>query len=183
MRLDLKTIKAVARPMVVSVDGAGARHRLGDQSPETGPHRGRHGRTGRSSGLLRSSDLIQTGVCPEPRGRALGLGESGATSEISNRLDGEGVGDEEAPASADASCLRYRAPSQGDRGGLAAGYCSFDVRAVWFSSNFCTRQLFMSATNSTFSSRQESPWIQLNCPGPRPDSPRYPSISPSRVIL
>ena len=68
-------------------------------------------------------------------------------------------------------------------GDLDARYCSFEVRGVWFSNSFWTRQLFMSAINRTFSLRQEIPWIQLNCPGPRPDSPSQPSISPSNVIL
>lgn len=64
----------------------------------------------------------------------------------------------------------------------SVNYSSSVGSALWFSSNFCTRQLFMSATNSVFSSRQEMPWIQLNCPGARPDSPNQPNISPSNVI-
>src|SRR5262245_48092880 len=46
-----------------------------------------------------------------------------------------------------------------------------------------TRQLFMSATQIRSSDGHARPWIQLNCFGPRPDSPRTPSTVPSSASL
>lgn len=51
------------------------------------------------------------------------------------------------------------------------------------SSSFWTRQLFMSATYSTFSDGQARLWIQLNWPMSWPDSPSIPTIFPSSVSL
>src|SRR5437867_1032260 len=49
--------------------------------------------------------------------------------------------------------------------------------------SFCTLQLFMSATKTTSSDGHASPCGQLNCLGPRPDSPSMPRILPSSVSL
>src|SRR6266571_3302661 len=52
-----------------------------------------------------------------------------------------------------------------------------------FRISFCTRQLFISATKTTSSDGHASPCGQLNCFGPRPDSPSIPRILPSNVSL
>src|SRR5881296_2595357 len=78
------------------------------------------------------------------------------------------------------------------RRALSQGYneCAvvarFDYRltaCLGFRISFCTRQLFMSATKTTSSDGHASPCGQLNCLGPRPDSPSMPRILPSSVSL
>src|SRR5262249_23964927 len=59
----------------------------------------------------------------------------------------------------------------------------FAVDCRGFRISFCTRQLFISATNIMSSEGQASPCGQLNCFGPRPDSPSIPKIFPSSVSL
>src|SRR5262245_57431034 len=59
----------------------------------------------------------------------------------------------------------------------------FAVDCRGFRMSFCTRQLFISGTNTTSSEGQASPCGQLNCFGPRPDSPSIPKIFPSSVSL
>src|SRR5688572_27690306 len=46
-----------------------------------------------------------------------------------------------------------------------------DVVARWLATSLTMRQLFMSATNTSFSLGHAMPCGQLNWPGARPDSP------------
>jgi hypothetical protein len=66
--------------------------------------------------------------------------------------------------------------------------CNFNYRLACFfcsgcSSSFWTRQLMISATNSTFSDGHAISWTHPNCFNCRPDSPSTPSTLPSRLNL
>src|SRR5687768_15981174 len=53
----------------------------------------------------------------------------------------------------------------------------------WLLTSYTIRQLFMSATSSSFSYGQARPCVHVNCPVWRPDSPLTPTILPSSVSL